>query len=67
MSAIERTAQGIDIKFYETARVDPEKIVELVSAGDGVTFVPPATLRLRQPSRMADLFNAIEAMLREFA
>src|SRR5262249_56654612 len=26
--AIERTGQGIDIKFHETARVDPEKIVE---------------------------------------
>ncbi|HYR44143.1 MAG TPA: transcription-repair coupling factor, partial [Terriglobia bacterium] len=47
VTSIERTAQGIDIKFHETARIDPERIVELVSAGNGVTFAPPATLRLQ--------------------
>ena len=30
VTAIERTRQGIDIKFHETARIDPERIVELV-------------------------------------
>ena len=47
VTAIERTAHGIDIKFHETARIDPERIVELVAAGNGVTFAPPATLRLQ--------------------
>jgi transcription-repair coupling factor (superfamily II helicase) len=65
--SIERSGQGIDIKFHETARVNPERIVELVSSGSGVVFVPPATLRLAQPSRMADLFNSIEAVLRDLA
>jgi transcription-repair coupling factor (superfamily II helicase) len=67
VTSIERAAQGIDIKFHETARIDPERIVELVSAGKGVTFVPPATLRLQAPARMADLFNMIETVLREIA
>jgi transcription-repair coupling factor (superfamily II helicase) len=67
VTSIERSAQGIDIKFHETARIDPERIVELVAAGNGVTFAPPATLRLQSPARMADLFNSIEAMLREIA
>ena len=67
VTSIERTAQGIDIKFHETARIDPERIVELISAGNGITFAPPATLRLQPPARMADLFNSIETVLRELA
>jgi len=67
VTSIERTGHGLDIKFHETARVDPERIVGLVSAGDGVSFVPPATLRLPAPARLADLFNSIEAVLREVA
>jgi transcription-repair coupling factor (superfamily II helicase) len=67
VTAIERTAQGIDIKFHETARIDPERIVELVGAGNGVTFAPPATLRLQPPARPADLFGSIENVLRELA
>jgi transcription-repair coupling factor (superfamily II helicase) len=67
VTSIERTGQGLDIKFHETARIDPERIVGLVSAGDGVSFVPPATLRLPVPARLADLFNSIEAVLREVA
>jgi transcription-repair coupling factor (superfamily II helicase) len=65
--SIERTGQGVDIKFHETARIDPENIVELVSGGNGVTFLPPATLRLQPSARMADLFNSIEAVLRRVA
>src|SRR6185295_14287537 len=42
VTSIERTGQGIDIKFHETARIDPEKIVELVNGESGVGFVPPA-------------------------
>ena len=65
--SIERSAQGIDLRFHETARIDPERIVELVAGGSGVTFSPPATLRLQPPGRMADLFNSIETILREIA
>ncbi len=67
VTAIERTAHGIDIKFHETARIDPERIVELVGSGNGVTFAPPATLRLQPPTRLADLFHSIETVLREVA
>jgi len=64
---IERTAQGVDIKFHETARVDPERIVELVAAGNGVTFAPPATLRLQASGNRMELFGSIENVLREIA
>jgi transcription-repair coupling factor (superfamily II helicase) len=67
VTAIERTAQGIDIKFHETARIDPERVVELVGAGNGVTFAPPATLRLQPVARPAELFGSIENVLRELA
>src|SRR5207245_9779678 len=67
VTAIERTAQGIDIKFHESARVDPERIVELVAAGNGVTFAPPATLRLQASGARMELFGSIENVLREIA
>jgi hypothetical protein len=67
VTSIERTTQGIDIKFHETARVDPERIVELVGSGGGITFAPPATLRLQPAARAAGLFNGIETVLRELA
>ena len=67
VTSIERSGQGIDIKFHETARIDPERIVELIATGSGVTFAPPATLRLQPPARVADLFNSIETVLREIA
>ena len=67
VTSIERTSQGIDIKFHETARIDPERVVELVGGGNGVTFAPPATLRLQTTTSRPDLFNSIENVLRELA
>ena len=60
-------AQGIDIKFHESARVDPERIIELVNSREGVTFAPPASLRLRPTTGRAELFSSIEEVLREIA
>ena len=67
VTSIERTAQGIDIKFHETARIDPERIVELVAGGNGLTFAPPATLRLQPGATRAELFSSIESVLRDIA
>ena len=67
VTSIEKTSQGIDIKFHETARIDPERIVELVGSGKGVTFAPPATLRMQATASRADLFSSIENVLREIA
>ena len=46
---------------------DPERIVELVGSRNGVTFAPPATLRLKAGAGRADLFSGIENILREIA
>ena len=67
VTSIERVAQGIDIKFHETARIDPERIVELVASGNGVTFAPPATLRLQTAAARTEWFSSIENVLRELA
>ena len=67
VTAMERTTHGIDIRFHESARIDPERIVELVSTREDVTFAPPATLRLKAPAGRSDLFENINEVLRELA
>jgi transcription-repair coupling factor (superfamily II helicase) len=65
--SIDRTVQGIDIRFHESARIDPERIVELVGTGDRVTFVPPATLRFKISGPRADILTQVADLLREIA
>ena len=67
VTAIERTIHGIDIRFHETARIDPERIVELVGGGHSIVFSPPATLRLKTLGPRMDLFTNIGDVLREIA
>jgi transcription-repair coupling factor (superfamily II helicase) len=65
VTSIDRTIHGIDIKFHESAKIDPERIVELVGSGDRVTFAPPTTLRMKIPSSRADFFSGIADLLRD--
>jgi transcription-repair coupling factor (superfamily II helicase) len=65
--SIDRTVNGADIRFHATARIEPEKIVEVVGSGDRVTFLPPTTLRLKIAGPRADLFGSIGDLLRELA
>jgi transcription-repair coupling factor (superfamily II helicase) len=65
--SIERTVQGIDIRFHENARIEPERIVELVGRQEGVVFVPPGTLRMKVSGPRSDLFQSIGDVLREIA
>src|SRR5437867_1788584 len=67
VTAIERTIHGVDIRFHETARIDPERIVELVGSSAGIVFAPPATLRLKTLGPRMDLFANIGDVLREIA
>jgi transcription-repair coupling factor (superfamily II helicase) len=67
VTSIERNVHGIDIRFHGTARIDPERVVELVGRGDGLTFSPPATLRLTRTASRSDLFSNIGDVLREIA
>jgi len=65
--AIERTVHGIDIRFHESARIDPERVIELVGRGEGLSFAPPTTLRLGRTGSRSDLFANIGDILREIA
>ena len=44
--SIDRIRDGIAIKLSEKARVEPEKLMELVRARSGATFTPNGVLRL---------------------
>ena len=63
--SIDRTLQGVDIRFHESARIDPERIVDIVGTGERIVFVPPTTLRIRATSSRSDLFSSIGDLLRE--
>jgi transcription-repair coupling factor (superfamily II helicase) len=65
--AIERSSQGVDIKFHEGARIDPERVVELVGKNSNISFAPPATLRLKTSASRDDLFEQLAGVLREIA
>jgi hypothetical protein len=44
--SIDRTPDGIAIKFRENARISPEKLAEYVGTHTGATFTPSGVLRL---------------------
>lgn len=67
VTSIDRTGTGIDIRFHESARIDPERIVEIVGSGERIVFVPPTTLRIRTAGSRADIFESIGDLLREIA
>jgi transcription-repair coupling factor (superfamily II helicase) len=67
VTSIDRTAQGIEIRFHESARIDPERIVELVGSGKEVSFAPPATLRIKASVPTPGMFRNIADVLREIA
>jgi transcription-repair coupling factor (superfamily II helicase) len=44
--SIDRTPDGIAIKFSEKARISPEKLGQYVGSHPGTTFTPNGVLRL---------------------
>ena len=44
--SIDRTPDGVAIKFSEKARVSPEKLAQYVGSHEGATFTPNGVLRL---------------------
>ena len=44
--SIDRTPDGVALKFSEKARISPAKLAEYVSQHEGVTFTPNGVLRL---------------------
>jgi len=67
VTAIERTAHGVDIRFHETARIDPQQMIELASHRESVSFAPPATVRLKTSGSPSNVFVAVADVLRSVA
>jgi transcription-repair coupling factor (superfamily II helicase) len=44
--SIDRTPDGVAIKFSEKARISPEKLAQYISSHEGTTFTPNGVLRL---------------------
>jgi len=44
--SIDRTGEGLAIKFDPTAKVDPDRLMKMVSANDGSSFSPSGILRV---------------------
>ena len=63
--SIDKTPEGIAIKFSENARISPEKLTEFVSRDGQSTFTPAGVLRLNLEDSQADneLQAAREALL----
>ena len=63
--SIDKTAEGIAIKFSENARISPEKLTEFVSRGRNSIFTPAGVLRINLEDAQADseLQVAREALL----
>jgi transcription-repair coupling factor (superfamily II helicase) len=63
--SIDKTAEGMALKFSEKARISPEKLRILVSTRAGVTFTPSGVLRMNLSDEEADgvLRVAREALL----
>ena len=61
--SIDRMREGIAIKLSEKARVDPEKLMELVGARKGASFTPSGVLRLELNEEEKAVFGVARRVL----
>ncbi|MFZ0063052.1 MAG: transcription-repair coupling factor [Pyrinomonadaceae bacterium] len=52
--SIDKTADGIAIKFCENARISPEKLTDFVSRDENATFTPAGVLRINLEEAQGD-------------
>jgi len=68
VKSIERERDGIAIKFHEKTPVQPQKLVELVSASRGVSLSPSGVLKVHSAGLMAtEVFSSLRGVLLELA
>jgi len=62
--SVDRTADGIALKFSEKARVSPEKLADFVSGHPGAVFTPNGVLRHSLgEDALDDLLNVAHGVL----
>jgi transcription-repair coupling factor (superfamily II helicase) len=55
IASVDKTSDGIALKFTENARVSPEALMQMVSESDAVSFSPNGILRI--PADSDELLN----------
>lgn len=59
--SIDRTADGVAVKLSEASKVDPEKLMRMVSEDENIKFSPNGILRF--PAASGELLPALRTML----
>jgi transcription-repair coupling factor (superfamily II helicase) len=64
--SIDRTAEGVALKFTEKARISPEKLAVFVKAREGRVFTPTGILRLAlSEEEQENVFDVVRGILVE--
>ncbi len=67
--SIDKTSDGVAIKFSEKARVSPEKLMAFVGAREGRTFTPTGVLRIsltgEEEDQVLDLLRGVLAEIQQ--
>ena len=68
VKSIDRERDGISIKFHEKTPVQPQRLVELVSASPGVVLSPNGVLKIQSAGLMPnEIFPVLRSLLLELA
>jgi len=68
VKSIDRERDGIAIKFHEKTPVQPQKLVELVSASPGIVLSPNGVLKIQSAGLMPnEIFPSLRSLLLELA
>jgi transcription-repair coupling factor (superfamily II helicase) len=62
IEAIDRRGGALHIKFHPGAKIDPAKLMALVSSKDGAQFTPAGVLKLPLASATADAASVLESV-----
>jgi transcription-repair coupling factor (superfamily II helicase) len=66
--SIDKTAEGVALKFSEKARISPEKLMAFVSGGEGRVFTPTGILKLNLDDDEKDnLLDTVRGALAEIS
>jgi len=64
--SIDKTAEGVALKFSEKARISPEKLAAFISQGTGRVFSPTGVLKLALDDDEQDnLLDTVRGVLME--
>jgi transcription-repair coupling factor (superfamily II helicase) len=64
--SIDKTPEGVAVKFSEKARISPEKLMAFVSGGDGRVFSPTGVLKVKLNEHQQDnLLDTVRGLLIE--